>query len=434
MSATMDVGQDSTGSGETVATHETKVPSTPDVAPEAAETESGTATADVLSETNSSEDEFAENHAWLKLERVELPTQDIDHLCDSDDENSETPDEDEEQRKKSQTLALAANFVDATKGLVFTEVKQDSEDEGDDDDDDDDDYIDDDDEDEGDDDDEDDEVDELLEETMFALQNKYYFLRRIVCHGFVSLYKAIDRTTKERVCVKLVVRHGVSTQVERLPIEARVLACIAAGPDDHAGKEFLQKPVAYYSSPSTYVIVSKLYKEASFRRSLFDNTDDIKILMKQMLLAIDYLETIGIISRDVKNSNLLWDKHEKKVILCDFDLSSFITEKGHCVTLGTDGFIAAEVLLHDDDKKNKSRYSKEIDIYSAGVVFGSLLHGVRENELTADVVEAWRSKLKRRRNHLTTPQKLLRKMLCVDPANRPSAKECLEHDYFGVHI
>lgn len=424
----MDVGQDSTGSSETVAAHETNVHITPDVAPEAEVTDSGTATVDVESETNSSEDEFAENHTWLKLERVELPTQDIEHLCDSDDENSDILDEDEEKQKQSQTLALVANFADVTKGLVFTEVKGDGTD-GDADDEDDY-FIDDDDEDEGDDDYEDDEVDELLEETMFALQNKYYFLRRIVCHGFVSLYKAIDRRTKERVCMKLVVRHGVSTQVERLPIEARVLACIAAGPDDHAGKEFLQKPVAYYSSPSTYVIVSKLYKESSFRRSLFDNADDIKILMKQMLQAIDYLVTIGVISRDVKNSNLLWDKHAKKVIVCDFDLSSFITEKGHRVTLGTDGYIAPEVLLHDDDKNNKSRYSKEIDIYSAGVVFGSLLHGVRENELTADVVTAWRSKLKRRRNYLTTPQKLLRKMLCVDPQNRPTAKECLEHAYF----
>jgi len=64
----------------------------------------------------------------------------------------------------------------------------------------------------------------------------------------------------------------------------------------------------------------------------------------------------------------------------------FITEQEHNVTLGTDGYIAPEVLLHDDDNKSDSRYSYKIDIYSAGVVFESLLYGVRENELTVDVV------------------------------------------------
>lgn len=360
--------------------------------------------------------DFSENHAWIKLEKVTLPTHDIEHICDSDDENYT-------DAKEEGTQTLSLEPVDATEGLVLNDTKTENtkqcESEYS--------YSDD---DEGDDDD--DEVEELLEETLFALQNDYYFVRRIVCHGFVSIYKAVDRKTGERVCVKLVARHGISTLIDRLPIEARILACIASGPEDHIGKEFLQKPTDYYSSPYTYVIVSKLYKEASFKETLFDNPVDIKTLMKQLLHAIDYLHSIGIMSRDIKNSNLLWDRYEKKVILCDFDLSSFITEKGHCVTLGTDGYIAPEVLLHDEGKKSNSRYSKEIDIYSAGVVFGSLLHVVRENDLTTDVVSAWVTKLKRRRNHLSPQQNLLRKMICADPKNRPSARECLEHDYFKV--
>jgi tRNA A-37 threonylcarbamoyl transferase component Bud32 len=324
------------------------------------ENDEGLVFTDEKEEIKTDAEVFAENHAWLKLERILLPKQDIEHLCDSDEESSIV----EAVKELGFTDEGREGLVftdEATEGLVFTDV-----------DDDDTDY------DEGDEEyDEDDEIDELLEETMFSLQNEYYFLRRIVCHGFVSLYKAIDRKTKQYVCVKIVVRHGISSRnVDRLPIEARILTCIKNGDDEHHGKQYLQMPLAFFSSPSSFVIVSKLYKESSFRRSLFGNNEDIVIMMRQLLKAVEYIHSIGIISRDIKNSNLLWDKTEKKLILCDFDLSTFITDKGHSVTLGTDGYIAPEVLLHDNDTMNKSRYSKEIDIYSAGVVFGSLLYNV----------------------------------------------------------
>ena len=354
-----------------------------------------------------------------------LPNGDVvERCCDSDQEEKEEEDNDN----------------DATKGLIFTEVDTSScevsntiivpventndkydEDEYDDDEYDDDEY------------DDDEYCDELLEETLFALQDNYYFVRRIVCHGYVSLYKAIDRRTKENVCMKLVVRNGPSLDnIERLPIEARVLACIKSGPSDHIGKQYIQHPLAYFSSPSTYVIVSTLYQESSFRRTLFNKPDDIKICMKQLLHAIEYIHSIDIISRDIKNSNLLWDVDNKKAVLCDFDLSTFVTKQGHNAVLGTDGFIAPEVLLHEKtEKKVKSRYSKEIDIYSAGVVFGSLLYAISENDITVEIVSSWRSKLKKKRRSLSSEFMLLRKMLSIEPSTRPSATDCLKSDYFA---
>jgi tRNA A-37 threonylcarbamoyl transferase component Bud32 len=347
--------------------------------------------------------DFSVHHKWLQLEKIELPSENISHVCDSDHEQEEQP---------PSTTITSFTTDPIIGGNVSEDVVE---------------YV----EDSGSDLEDDDEVDELLEESMFALQDYFYFIGRIMSHGYVSLYSAVDRKTLNKVCLKLVVRHGITTDIDIFPIEVRVLSCIALGPSEHPGKKHVQHPLCYYSSPSTYVIVSQLYKEASFRRSLFGNPLDIKLMIYQLLQAISYIHSIGIISRDVKNSNILWNKHEKHLVLCDFDLSTFITEQGHKVTLGTDGFIAPEILLHESKKKHDSRYSKEVDIYSAGVVLGSLLNSVRENEMSIDVVVAWRHKLKRIKNKLHPEQDLLRKMLRVDPAKRPSAEVCLQHIYFS---
>ena len=125
-----------------------------------------------------------------------------------------------------------------------------------------------------------------------------------------------------------------------------------------------------------------------------------------------------------------------KLVLCDFDLSTFTgPDKSHTAVLGTDGFLAPEVLINDTDMYSKRRepvpYTKAVDIFSAGVVFGSLLYGVRETDMNVKVVQAWRRRLKRRTGKDSSPaQTLLRTMIMYDPSRRPTAEECLEHDFF----
>lgn len=277
-----------------------------------------------------------------------------------------------------------------------------------------------------------DDVDEILEETLFALQTLYFFISRIHSHSYISVYRALDKKTNKEVCIKIAVRHGKTVEPGSLPMEARILRCIQLGPDAHPGKSHCQNLLAYFSSPLTFVIVSDLYVETSFRKSLFGVHADIKEFMRQLLQAIDYLHSIKIISRDVKNSNILWDPHKKHLVLCDYDLSTFNNEKGHFVGLGTDGFMCPSVTAFlKPYKKSPPPYFEAVDIYSAGVVFGSLVNAKSENDVTEEVVQSWKTKLKRKKVNPTPCQQLLRSMLNGDPAKRPSAAECLKHAYFA---
>ena len=340
-------------------------------------------------------------------------------MCDSSED-----DEDEEDEKD-------VNMSSST-GLVLKQLKTDdkkskNEDEDDDDDDDDDDAEDE--------DDDDDEIDVEIEENIFSLQNYYFFVTRILSHNYVAVYIAIDRITKEKVCVKIVIKNDYS---KKQPMELKILSMISSISNDTPAKSNLQTILKYFKSSTSYVIVTKLHKESSFRRTLFDNSDDIKSCMKQLLSAVDLLHSIDIISRDIKPSNMLWNNETKKLVLIDFDLSTFQNSTGHTAVLGTDGFIAPEVLLHEnkhesrqnDKTKSIATYDKKIDIYSSAIVFASLIFKVRENDVHLETIKGWKKSMTKNKNSLNSAKNLLRKMLNNDAKLRPSAKECLEHEYF----
>jgi serine/threonine protein kinase len=88
-------------------------------------------------------------------------------------------------------------------------------------------------------------------------------------------------------------------------------------------------------------------------------------VMLQVLSAVAYLHSRGIVHRDLKPENLLFkDKSPQSPLkLCDFGLSSFVTEHDATLTqwCGTPDFTAPEVI-------NRQRYNQQVDMWSAGVL------------------------------------------------------------------
>ena len=52
---------------------------------------------------------------------------------------------------------------------------------------------------------------------------------------------------------------------------------------------------------------------------------DTKLYLQQLLSAVDHLTQHGVVHRDVKPSNFLWDPESKKGILIDFGLSEIVS-------------------------------------------------------------------------------------------------------------
>jgi len=104
------------------------------------------------------------------------------------------------------------------------------------------------------------------------------------------------------------------------------------------------------------------------------NEPDVRVIIEQMLLALDYLERKKVVHRDIKPDNILInsieDNSEYEIRIADFGFAVF-TPNDELLThkCGTPGYVAPEMFL------NEAGYSYKADVFSLGAVFFNLLTG-----------------------------------------------------------
>ncbi|VDO08007.1 unnamed protein product [Rodentolepis nana] len=100
--------------------------------------------------------------------------------------------------------------------------------------------------------------------------------------------------------------------------------------------------------------------------------EDIAIYVRQMLLALQGCHSRGIMHRDVKPSNMLFDHHRRKVYLTDWGHAAFYKEGAiYNTSVGTPRYCSPEVLL------NYPKHTYAIDIWPIGCILASAIFRVR---------------------------------------------------------
>ncbi len=94
------------------------------------------------------------------------------------------------------------------------------------------------------------------------------------------------------------------------------------------------------------------------------------VLIGQVMRALSYAHSRGIVHRDIKPANLLWSKDEKLVKITDFGLARAIEEgrKTHTQMAGTPYYMAPEQILG-------GKVDNRADLYSVGVTLYEFLTG-----------------------------------------------------------
>lgn len=106
-----------------------------------------------------------------------------------------------------------------------------------------------------------------------------------------------------------------------------------------------------------------LYKKIRKTKNLSEV--DALFYFKQMIKAVKFLHSHGVVHRDIKPENLLLSDNSEngKIKLADFSLAEFFLENKMNLQCGTPGYIAPEIL----NNENHEFYDESIDIFSLGV-------------------------------------------------------------------
>lgn len=165
----------------------------------------------------------------------------------------------------------------------------------------------------------------------------------------------------------------------------------------------------------------------------------VRVIMRELLLALQYLHSKNIVHRDVRPDNLFCShpKFPMAIALGDFGYSNFFSDKVvNCEVLttviGTPPYTASEIC-------RRQKYGPPVDLWSAGVVMYELLSGRPPFEGKTD--RETNENIIRGRVTFSDPvwakcsencKKLILQLLQADPHKRISALAALQHGWFGA--
>jgi len=201
-----------------------------------------------------------------------------------------------------------------------------------------------------------------------ALTGKYQIKQELGRGAFSVVKMGINKTTGEKVAIKIIDRHDVGKDYEKnLRMEMDILKRV-----DHPNIIALHEMIE--AGNKLYFVMELVTGGELFDRIVEKGSyseEDAKILVRKIVSAIDYLHKQNIAHRDLKPENLLVKSIEDdtEVKIADFGLSKIIDkDKMMQTACGTPGYVAPEVL-------NAEGYDKEVDMWSVGVITYILLCG-----------------------------------------------------------
>ncbi|GAB1737723.1 hypothetical protein NU219Hw_g2135t1 [Hortaea werneckii] len=173
--------------------------------------------------------------------------------------------------------------------------------------------------------------------------------------------------------------------------------------------------------------------------------DEIFSFFKDITSGLHHLHTKGYIHRDLKPSNCLLqrDGTKTRVLISDFgEVQAAGVRRGNTGATGTISYCAPEVLRRERPEGALGDFTTKSDIFSLGMIvyfmcFGRLpyMHadGIDENSEDLDALRAeitkWQGFNDEARSRPDLPEKLykfLKRLLSVDPNERPSTEDILE--------
>lgn len=267
---------------------------------------------------------------------------------------------------------------------------------------------------------------------MRKFKNFYSIGNKIGTGKFSEVFFAIAKESfSSRCVVKMIAKQKLNkNEREMMKNEVSILKVL-----DHPN---IVKLIDVFDSHKYLMLVLEYIEgHELFKNIKILGKDECKInkIAKELLSALDYMNSIGVIHRDIKSENIIIDNETQTVKIIDFGLATF-AYPGQVlkVVCGTLGYSAPEMI-------SRKGYGPLVDMWSAGVILYTLftLKLPFHNEDREKVVEKTiHSKVKYSNEdwaqYSENAQDFIKQLLIKDPVLRCTPSHALKHPWFNQNF
>ncbi|XP_974144.2 casein kinase II subunit alpha [Tribolium castaneum] len=290
--------------------------------------------------------------------------------------------------------------------------------------------------------------------------NNYSLIRKIGQGKYSLVFEGVHDGTNDSVVVKLL----KPIKKPKIKREIKILEHLRNGPN-------IVSLYAVVSVPSTALhalIFESPSNNEDFKEVYLKLSDsDIRFYIYEILKALDFCHSKGIMHRDVKPHNIIIDRKNRKIRLIDFGLAEFYRPgERYNVRVASRHYKGPELLVE------YGYYDYSLDLWSLGCVFAAMifrkepffqgfdnrnqlycivkvlgtskfysylnkynivLEGSMQEMLGIHSKKPWQRFVNTENEHLVNQNAFdfLESLLCYDHMERCTAQEALGHKYFG---
>ncbi|CAF0911003.1 unnamed protein product [Rotaria sp. Silwood1] len=264
-----------------------------------------------------------------------------------------------------------------------------------------------------------------------------YEPKEVIGKGLSSVVrKCVEKATGKEYACKIIEFNDDSQEERDATLrEIQILKLVGDHPN-------IIDIVASFETPNYVFIVMELCPNGE----LFDYLTKVvhlsekrtRQIMSSILHAVDHLHSHHVVHRDLKPENILMDAN-MNVKITDLGFAVQVSENEALYDLfGTPGYMAPE-LLQCSQYEGMPGYGLPVDLWACGVILFTLLSGLppfwhrKQHLMFRMIMDGQYTMTGSEWDDVSeTAKDLIHHLLVVDPAERYTAAQALQHPFFNV--